>query len=114
MSNMQGDLSVSGSTSQNGNAHFYGTASNPLETSLAKISWDMRVLMDGSDPNNAVVTSVNYNHTCFPAHIIKVQEYTVYYWGPPRADTTYVAGCLLFQQGKIVGQTSPNKRVPCM
>jgi hypothetical protein len=114
MTNMLGDLTVTGSTSESGSAHFDGTASNPLESSLAKISWDMRVTMDGSNPNNALVTTVNYNHTCYPAHIIKVQEYTVYYWGPPRSDPAYITGCLLLQQGKIIGQSSPNKRVPCM
>lgn len=86
MTNMQGDLNITGSTGQSGNAHFYGTASNPLEGtagSVARIAWDMRVYMDGSNPNNAQVTEVNYNHTCFPAHMIKVQEYTVYEWKPP-------------------------------
>jgi|SRR6185437_16183236 len=111
---MHGDVANTGSTGESGNAHFYGTASNPLETSLAKISWDMRVIMDGSNPNNARVTEVDYNHTCFPSHIIKVQEYTVYYYGPPRSDPTYVAGCLVFQQGKIIGTSKPNKQVPCM
>ena len=113
-SNMNGDLNITGPTGESGNAHFYGTASNPLESSVARIAWDMRVTMDWSDPNNAQVTDVNYNHTCFPSHIIKVTEYTVYYWGPPRADATYVAGCLVFQQGKIIGDTQPNKQVPCM
>jgi hypothetical protein len=41
------------------------------------------------------------------------QRFTTYYWGPPRSDETYVFGCLVLQQGKIVGQSSPNKKVPC-
>jgi hypothetical protein len=65
MSNMKGDLNVSGSSGQDGNAHFYGTASNPLESSVAKIAWDMRVYMNGDNPNNAQVTEVNYNPHVF-------------------------------------------------
>jgi hypothetical protein len=74
----------------------------------------MRVYMNGDNPNNAQVTEVNHNHTCFPAHMIKVQEYTVYEWKPTRNDLTYVTGCLVFQQGKIIGDVHPNKQVPCM
>lgn len=114
MSGMFGDLTVTGSTSESGNAHFDGTASNPLENSTAKTAWDMRVTMDGSNPNNALVTTVNYNHTCFPAHLVKVNEWTVYHYEPSTSDATYVFGCLVLQQGKIIGQSQPNERVPCM
>ncbi len=114
MSMMFGDLTITGPTGESGNAHFDGTASNPLENSTAKIAWDMRVTMDGSDPNNARVTTVDYNHTCFPAHVVKVQEWTVYHYEPPSSDTTYVFGCLVLQQGKIIGQSQPNEQVPCM
>lgn len=112
-SSMSGDLTVSGATQQNGSARFFGTAANPLESSLARISWDMRVNVNGDNPTNARVTTINYNHSCFPAHVVKVQRFTTYYWGPPRSDTTYVFGCLVLQQGKIEGQSSPNKQVPC-
>ena len=111
---MQGDLNVSGSSGQDGNAHFYGTASNPLESNLAKIAWDMRVYMNGDNPNNAQVTEVNYNHTCFPAHMIKVQEYTVYEWKPTSDDIGYLATGLVLQLNKIIGDVHPNKQVPCM
>lgn len=110
---MHADLTTSGTTQQNGNVRFYGTGSNPLESSLARVAWDIRVLMNGNNPTDARVTDVNYNHTCFPAHIIKVQRFTVYYWGPPRADPVYIFGCLVLQQGKIIGQAQPNKKVPC-
>lgn len=112
-SDMHAELTTSGSTQQNGNVRFYGTGANPLESMHAKVAWDIRVLMNGNDPTNARVTDINYNHTCFPAHIIKTQRFTVYYYGPPRSDPTYVFGCLYLQQGKIIGQTQPNKKVPC-
>jgi hypothetical protein len=112
-SDMHAELTTSGSTQQNGNLRFYGTGANPLESMNAKIAWDIRVLMNGNDPTDARVTNINYNHTCFPAHIIKTQRFTVYYYGPPRSDPTYVFGCLYLQQGKIIGQTQPNKKVPC-
>jgi hypothetical protein len=111
--NMFATLTTSGTTQQNGDVRFYGTGSNPLESSLARISWDMRILMNGNDPTDARVTDVNYNHSCFPAHIIKVQRFTVYHWVPPQADPNYVFGCLVLQLGKIAGQTQPNKKVPC-
>ena len=110
---MHGDLSVSGSTWENGNAHFYGTASNPLESSAAKIAWDMRVIADGSNPYKGIVKTVNFNHTCFPAHNIKAQTWTVYSYVPSRSDAPYIATCLVAQLGKIIGQSSPNEQVPC-
>jgi hypothetical protein len=109
-SNFHQDASFPYSTQ--GQAHNYGTASNPLESSLAKIAWDMRTLVDYSNPD-FVTAYVNYNHTCFPAHIIKVDGHTVYNWVPPRTDTDYITGCLLFQQGKIIGQQTQSEHVPC-
>lgn len=74
----------------------------------------MRVYMNGDNRNKAQMTEVNYNHTCFPAHMIKVQEYTVYEWKPTSDDIGYVATCLVLQLNKIIGDVHPNKRVPCM
>ena len=111
--NIHGELTVSGATQQNGSVRFYGTAANPFESSIATISWDMRINMNTDDPTNARITTSNYNHSCFPAHVVKVQRFTTYNWGPPRSDPTYVFACLVLQQGKIIGQTSPNKQVPC-
>ena len=110
---MHVDLTTSGSTQQNGSVRFYGTGSNPLESSIARIAWDMRVNMNGDNPTDARVTNINYYHTRFPSHVIKAQGFTTYYWGPPRSDITYVFGCLVLQQGKIIGESSPNKKVPC-
>jgi hypothetical protein len=112
-SNMHGELNITGPTGESGNARFYGEAANPLESPLARISWDMKIYMDGSNPTNARVTTINFNHSCFPAHNIKTQHTTVYNWSPPRADTAYVAGCLVFQLGRIVGEMYPNRHVPC-
>src|ERR1700722_20121341 len=53
--------------------HFSGSGGNPLEPAavLFAITWDIRVVIDTSNP--LVPTAlVNYNHTCYPNHQIKV------------------------------------------
>ena len=104
------DMSFPDSTQ--GQAHFSGTGSNPFESSLARISWDMRTVINTSDLTN-VTAYVNYNHTCYPAHGIKVNNYTLYRWEPPRNDADWITGCLVFQQGKIIGQQQSPTHVPC-
>lgn len=83
-----------------------GSAYNPLESSLATIQWNMYTLVDDTNPSSPTA-AVNYNHTCFPAHHIKVNGTVVYSYHPPREDTTYIGGCLLLHQNMIAGQTNP-------
>jgi hypothetical protein len=54
---------------------------------------------------------VNYNHTCFPAHQIKVNGQIIYAYSPPSTDPLYVFGCLVQHINKLVG-VSPTKTVP--
>ncbi|HVJ05868.1 MAG TPA: hypothetical protein VM578_09365 [Candidatus Saccharimonadales bacterium] len=91
-------------------SHFSGSSSNPLEVP-APIQWDMRTLIDTTNPV-APTALVNYNHTCYPAHQIKVNGQVVYLYQPPSNDVTYIFGCLALQQGKIVGQQSKSTTVP--
>lgn len=98
--------------STQGQVRFWGEASNPLEASQAKIAWDMRTVVDISNLDH-VTARVNYNHTCFPAHSVSVNNFVVYNYIPPRNDRLYVANCLLFQQDKIIGQQTSSTRVPC-
>jgi hypothetical protein len=115
--NQSGTASPSGFTydasypvAHQGQVHFSGSASNPLEPP-APINWDMRTVIN--TPNPAAPTAiVNYNHTCFPAHQIKVNGTIVYLYTPPRNDTTYIFGCLALQSGKIIGQQSSSTPVP--
>ena len=64
----------------------------------------MGVAIDGGNPTNTV-TRIDDNHSCFPAHVVKTQRFTVYSWQTPRTDANYVFGRLVLQQGKIVGNT---------
>ncbi len=66
-----------------------GSGSNPLENPLATITWNM-FIVPSDYPNNPSVT-VNYQHTCYPAHIIKVNGTVVY--STSRLETTPVT-CL--------------------
>lgn len=82
--------------STQGQAHQFGTTSNPLEPSAAKISWDMRTVVDYSNLDY-VTGIVNYTHSCFPGHVIQVNNKTIYQWEPTRSDQFYVFGCLVLQ-----------------
>ena len=109
-SNWTYDVSFPYSTQ--GQAHFSGSGSNPFESSLAKISWDMRTVVDTSNLD-WVTAYVNYNHTCYPSHGIMVNNYLIYQYIPPRNDTTYIFNCLVLQSGKIIGQQQSSTHVPC-
>jgi hypothetical protein len=86
-------------------AHYAGSASNPLETSQATITWDLHTVLDTTNPQSPT-GYVNYNHTCYPAHQIKVNGALIYLYTPPRNDPDYLTGCLLFHIGMVSGQTS--------
>ena len=92
------------STNQ-GQVHFAGSACNPLET-CAPIVWDMRTVLNTPNPQQPTAY-VNYNHTCYPSHQVKVNGQIIYLYTPPRNDGTYIFTCLALQSGKIIGQTSP-------
>ena len=110
---MSGTVIRSGPTNESGEVFFTGRSSNPLESDAARIRWNVRVTMDGSNPLNVRVTQVAFDHSCFPAHNVKVQGYTVCHYVPPRTDTIYVTSCLLFQNDPVVGQRTVNRQVPC-
>ena len=79
-----------------GQVHFSGASSNPLENAYAPITWDMRTVLNTTDAQSPT-GYVNYNHTCYPAHQIKVNGQVIYSYPPPRNDLTYITGCLFFQ-----------------
>jgi hypothetical protein len=91
--------------SHQGQSHFAGSTCNPLEP-CATIDWDMRTVIDTSNPQ-APTAYVNYNHTCYPAHQVKVNGQVVYNYTPPSNDPSYVSSCLLFKLNKRIGQTQP-------
>jgi hypothetical protein len=109
-SNINADVTFPYSTQ--GQGHTYGTASNPLESPIAKISWDVRTVVDYSNLDY-VTAYANVTHTCFPAHVVQVNNKVVYHYMPPRSDVDYVFGCLVLQQGKTQGLVTPTVQVPC-
>ena len=94
-----------------GQVEFSGASSNPLESTYAPITWDMRTVVDTTNPQSPTAY-VNYNHTCYPSHQIKVNNQVIYLYTPPRNDLVYITGCLYFQTGKITGQTNPTTVPP--
>jgi len=95
-----------------GQVHFDGSASNPLESSWAAIQWDMRTVVDATNPS-APTAIVNYNHTCYPSHQIKVNGQVVYLYTPPSNDLAYITACLVLNgNNKIIGQQTTPTQVP--
>jgi hypothetical protein len=91
--------------------HFFGYAGNPLDLSLGlgpigAINWDMNVVIDDSTPT-APTAYVNFNHTCYPAHIVKVNGTVIYEKLPTYNNSAYVAACLLQIIPKTTGVSLP-------
>jgi hypothetical protein len=98
--------------STQGHVRFQGVGSNPLEPSLGGISWDMYTIVDISNLDR-VTARANYNHSCYPAHYVAVNNYPIYSYRPERHDESYVFSCLALQLGKIIGQQQTATHVPC-
>lgn len=92
--------------------HFTGAAGNPLELISPPITWDMRTVIDVKNSQKSATAYVNYNHTCYPSHQIKVNDQLVYSYTPGRNDILYIALCLTQINPKIVGQQSVPTAVP--
>ena len=86
-----------------------GSSGNPLEPP-APITWDMHTVIDTTNAESPKAY-VEFDHTCFPAHQIKVNETSIYSYQPPRTDVGYRFDCLFLHINKLVGQT-PTKAVP--
>jgi hypothetical protein len=94
-----------------GALQFSGSASNPLQTTWAAISWNMITTINVSNPA-APTASVTYNHTCYPAHQVKVgpNNTVVYSYTPPYNNLAYLAYCLakpITPLSMVSGTTSP-------
>ncbi|MFI5247161.1 MAG: hypothetical protein ACHQWV_01235, partial [Nitrospirales bacterium] len=98
-------VAVSYSTAHQGQVHFSGSAPNPLEPQLFQsIAWDMSITIDTSNPHSPTAT-VSYNHTCYPAHQVKVNGTPVYSYNPPSDTVDFQTKCLLLHLGTVSGQT---------
>jgi len=72
---------------------FGGTGSNPLEGESPPIYWGINVAINESNPA-APTAYVTGSHTCYPAHIVKVNGTVIYSFQPAANDIKTIAGCL--------------------
>lgn len=55
---------------------------------------------------------VNYNHTCYPAHQVKVNGRVVYLYTPGSNEPTFIFECLALELFKVVGEQTSTTPVP--
>jgi hypothetical protein len=84
-------------------AEISGQLNNPLSCCKAPIVWDMKTTVDTS--SGAPMASVNFNHTCYPSHIVTVNGKTVYQYTPPESGGLFVFKCLSGISSHVTGQT---------
>jgi len=77
---------------------------HPLENQSATITWDMRTVLDTTNPLSPTAY-VNYNHTCYPAHQVKVNGAVIYSYIPPDNSPSYLFTCLVRHDYMRVGVT---------
>lgn len=53
-----------------------GLGQDPLEPQLGGIKWNGTITLDTTDPNNPTAQAA-ISHTCYPAHIVKVNGVTI-------------------------------------
>lgn len=91
-STMQGN-SVSFPTSTQARLNLFGSGQYPLEPKVGGIKWNATITVD--DANSSQPTaSVDITHTCYPAHIVKVNGTPVYSYQPFFNNTVYLLSCL--------------------
>lgn len=86
--------------------NLHGLGQDPLEPRIGGIQWDMNVEIT----NNSAV--VHYDHTCYPAHQVKVNGTVVYSYLPSHNNTAYLVGCLTNLLPRVVGETLVPTLVP--
>jgi hypothetical protein len=94
LSTMQGHT-VTFPTSNQAQVNLTGLGQDPLEPKVGGIKWNATVTLN--DTNSSQPTaSVTITHTCYPAHIVKVNGTTVYSYQPGLNNTLYLLSCLTF------------------
>jgi hypothetical protein len=66
----------------------------------------MSAVLDTTN-SQAPTAFVNYSHTCYPAHQVKVNGIVIYSYQPLRNDPDYLFECLTLHNGTVTGHTSP-------
>jgi hypothetical protein len=73
---------------------FSGAGTNPLEPPIAPpIYWNMKVIINETNPGSPTAYVIP-SHTCYPAHIVKVNGTVVYSYQPAFNDPFYLTSCL--------------------
>jgi len=70
-----------------------GLGQDPLEPKLGGIKWNASISLDETNPS-APTAQFSITHTCYPAHIIKVNGVTIKDIPPRYNNTFYLIGCL--------------------
>jgi hypothetical protein len=92
LSTMQGH-SVSFPTSNQAQVNLTGLGQDPLEPKFGGIQWNATVTLNDANAS-APTAQVSITHTCYPAHLVKVNGTTVYSYQPPHNNTAYLLSCL--------------------
>ena len=72
-------------------------------TGAREIKWNMNVGIDG-----VLGTATSpFSHTCYPGHIVKINNTTIYSYLPTQNNTMYAFGCLFGGFPLVSGMTSP-------
>jgi hypothetical protein len=82
---------------------FGGTAADPLELASPPIYWNMKVVINESNPA-APTAYVVASHTCYPAHIVKVNGTVIYNFQPVGNDIVTIGNCLIVTYPLITAQ----------
>ena len=107
---MHGDITLNPT---NGTAHLYGSGANPLEFDWFPITWDITTRVDWSNLDYVTAKVTHYHHTCYPSHIVYVNDWIVYRYDAPSNDTLYITGCLSGVYAPIDGSQTAATHVPC-
>ncbi len=92
LSTMQGH-SVTFPAGNQAQVNLNGLGQDPLEPKIGGIKWNATVTLNDSNQNQPTA-QVNITHTCYPAHIVKVNGTTIYSYQPPINNTAYLLSCL--------------------
>lgn len=94
LSTMQGHT-VTYPTNNQAQVNLTGLGQDPLEPKFGGIKWNATVTLNDVNASQPTAT-VSITHTCYPAHIVKVNGTTVYSYQPGVNTTTYLLSCLTF------------------
>ncbi|MGD0941845.1 MAG: hypothetical protein ABR905_19280 [Terracidiphilus sp.] len=78
-----------------------GSGQNPLSVPFGSIDWSMTTYINAASSTGHVA----YEHTCYPAHQVKVANTTLYLYTPPSSDTSYIAACLTGLRPEVIGSS---------